>query len=231
MTVQLTVFEYRSQELRWCWGEYLVFKSNFCISRDNYVVNLMLPLFESCRVPGDIHYIHDVTQPGGNHTLCNHRRQHVVVNIIKSWIGIVPLFFQYIAWMKCSAGREFHGQCDLKDNRSQQSSLWRRIDWVSLVGADYSSSSSFSNSTPLLFRRLYTVFFCDFLQCYYLLLFFFKRKAFYQFSPFNTNFERHRRFLVIHYLSDQNVLVLSGKVDTVHLFPFLMIFHEHIVSV
>ena len=64
-----------------------VLGSNLPISRDNYVVNLMPPLFESCQVPGDIHYIHmthGVMQPGSNHTLCNHRRQHVVVNILKS---------------------------------------------------------------------------------------------------------------------------------------------------
>ena len=53
-------------------------------SRDNYVVNLMPPLFELCRAPGDIHYIHDVMQPGSNHSLCNHRRQHVVANMLKS---------------------------------------------------------------------------------------------------------------------------------------------------
>ena len=67
-------------------------------------------------------------------------------------------FFQYIARMKCSAGREFPGQWYIKDNHCEQSSLWRRIDWVSLVGAEYSSSSSFSNSTPLFFWRPYTVF-------------------------------------------------------------------------
>ena len=60
-----------------------VFRSDLRISRDNYVVNLMSPLFGSCQVPGDIHYIHDMMQPGSNHILCNHRRQHVVVNILK----------------------------------------------------------------------------------------------------------------------------------------------------
>ena len=87
----------------------------------------------------------------------------------------------------------------LKDNRCQQSSLWRRIDWVSLVGAEYSSSSSFSNSTPLFFWRPNTVFLwlsAVVLFLLFFLFFFFKRKAFYQFSPFNTNFERHRWFLV-----------------------------------
>ena len=93
VTVQSTVFECPSQELRWVLrGIFItqrtVFRSDLRISRDNYVVNLMPPLFESCQVPGDIHYIHDVMQPGSNHTLCNHRRQHVVVNILKSWIGI-----------------------------------------------------------------------------------------------------------------------------------------------
>ena len=184
VTVQSTVFKCRSQELRWVLRGILitqrtVFRSDLRISRDNYVVNLMPPLFEPSRVPDpvDIHYIHDVMQPGSNHTLCNHRRQHVVVNILKSWTEIVPLFFQYIAWMKCSAGREFPGQwhISLKDNRCQQSSLWRRIDWVSLVGAEYSSSSSFSNSTPLfhedrtLFLRLSAVVVFSF-------FFFFSRK-------------------------------------------------------
>ena len=76
VTVQLTVFECRSQELRWVLRgislfitQRTVFRSDLRISRDNYVVNLMPPLFESCRVPGDIHYIHDVMQPGSNHAL------------------------------------------------------------------------------------------------------------------------------------------------------------------
>ena len=91
MTVQSTVFECRSQELGWVLRRIFitqrtVFRSDhdLRISRDNYGVNLMPPLFESCRVPGDILYIHVVMQPGSNHTLCNHRRQHVVVNVLKS---------------------------------------------------------------------------------------------------------------------------------------------------
>ena len=101
VTVQSTVFECRSQELGWVLrGIFItqrtVFRSDLRISRDNYGVNLMPPLFESCRVPGDIHYIHVVMQPGSNHTFCNHRRQHVVVNILKSWIGIVPRFFNIL---------------------------------------------------------------------------------------------------------------------------------------
>ena len=54
---------------------------------------------------------------------------------------------------------------------------------------------------PLFFLKTVHCFFCDFLQYewYIFCFFFFKRKAFYQFSPFNTNFERHRRFLVIHF--------------------------------
>ena len=95
-------------------------------------------------------------------------------------------FFQYIAWMKCSAGREFPGHWYIKDYRCQQSSLWRRIDWVSLVGAEYSSSSSFSNSTPL-FSEHHTLFFVTFCSgiifCFFFL---FKRKAFYQFNPLNV---------------------------------------------
>ena len=69
MTVQSTVFECCSQELGWVLrGIFItqrtVFRSDLRISRDNYGVNLMPPFFESCRVPGDIHYIHVVMQPG-----------------------------------------------------------------------------------------------------------------------------------------------------------------------
>ena len=117
-------------------------------------------------------------QPGSNHTLYNHRRQHSRVELESC-----HFFFQHIAWMKCSTGREFPGQW-CRRGAVNKSSLWRRIARVSLVWAEY-SLSSFSSSTPLFFWRPYAL--CDFLE-FFFTFFFFQRKAFYQFSFFRHQF-------------------------------------------
>ena len=99
---QSTVFECRSQEFGWVLRglEYSSLSGQFsgviCVSQEIVMVWTWCPLVWVVPGSGDIHYIHVVMQPGSNHTLCNQRRQHVVVNILKSWIGIVPRFFNIL---------------------------------------------------------------------------------------------------------------------------------------
>ena len=144
VTVQSTVFECRSQELRWVLREYSSLSGQFsggiCVSQE------IIMSWTWCH-------------------LCLSRAGFLATSItFTSWCGLaVTIHCPTIA-----------GSMLLWTyNRCQQSPLWKRIDWVSLVGAEYIySSSSFSNSTPL-FLKTVRGFFCDFLQWYYFASFFF----------------------------------------------------------
>ena len=138
---------------------------------------------------------------------------HFFFNILLEWS--VPLAENFLA-------------NDRKDDRGQQNvedalpeSVQFELNILHLLLSLLFNSSFFSEDRTLLL--------CDFLQEFFY-FFFFKRKAFHQFFSFETNFERHRRFLVSFFLSDQNVLVLSCKLGTLYLFPFFMISHEDIVA-
>ena len=82
VTVQSTVFECRSQELRWVLrGLSGQFSGVICVSQEIVMSWTLCSLVWV--VPGS-----------WRHPL--HSWRHVVVNILKSWIGIVPLFFNIL---------------------------------------------------------------------------------------------------------------------------------------
>ena len=217
-----TVSECRWQELRyprWTFiTKWTVSRSDLCSARDNYVVNLVPPSFESwsCWHP----FIYDVMR----YVRCNHRWQHVCREHPQEFNWNRATSFQQIAWMKCL--ESFLANDSLrKDNRCQQK-LTLKTHWLSQFSLSWIFHFLFSLIQPLFFPEDHTLFCVSFRLIFKFAVFFFffffsREHDSFNFVSFHTNFERHRQFLIIFFLVSRTTLLISPSSLIERLYPLL----------